>query len=60
MPKALCILGMAVAALLLLLFGLDMGLSWPFRGANKMMDIAFIVTSLILAYLSWMTYREQV
>ncbi len=60
MPKALCILGSVVAALLLLVFGVDLALGFPFGGASRVMDIGFIVCSAILGYLSWMTLREQV
>jgi uncharacterized RDD family membrane protein YckC len=61
MPKALCIFGMAVAALLLLIFGLDLAVAMPFRGENRMMlDVPLVVCSLILGYLSWVTFREQV
>jgi hypothetical protein len=58
MPKALSISGMVVAALLLLLFGLDLALKFPFSGVSPPMDIGFLVCSLILAYMSWSTYRE--
>ena len=57
MPKALSITGMAVAVLLLLIFGLDLGLQFPF-GRNTPMDVGFIICSAILAYMSWSTYRE--
>lgn len=60
MPKALCILGIAISALVLIVFSLDLVLGMPFNGVNKIMDIGFIVCSGILAYLSWTTLREQV
>jgi len=59
MPKVLCILGMVVAVLLLLVFGLDLATQFPFGGASAMMSIGFIVASLILVYLSWSAFREQ-
>ncbi len=59
MPKALCILGMAVAAILLLLFGLDLGLGIPFGKVSMMMNVGFIICAVVLAYLSWSTFREQ-
>ncbi len=59
MPKALCIFGTAVAVLLLVIFGLDLALGVPFGGGNVIMDIAFIVCSGALGYLSWTTLREQ-
>jgi hypothetical protein len=58
MPKALSITGMVVAVLLLLIFGLDLGLGFPFKKSSMMMDIGFLVCSAILAYMSWSTYRE--
>jgi hypothetical protein len=61
MPKVLCIFGMVVAALMLLIFGLDMALGVPFRAANRwMMDLPLILCSAGLGYLSWVTFREQV
>lgn len=57
MPKALSISGMVVAALLLLLFGLDLALQFPF-GRVITMDVGFLVCSVILAYMSWSAYRE--
>ncbi len=60
MPKVLCLLGLVVAALLLIVFGLDLAARVPFRGYSKLMDIGFIIAAVMLAYLAWMTYREQV
>lgn len=66
MPKALCLTSLVVAALLLLLFLVDLimrfaGLapSAPLRGASLIMDITFLIFSGILAFLSWSTYKEQ-
>ena len=59
MPKALCIVGMAVAAILLLLFGLDLGLGIVFGKMSVMMNIGFLVCAVVLGYLSWATFREQ-
>ena len=62
MPKALTIIGMLVAALLLLIFALDLALGIPFGGssASGTMDIGMIICGAVLFYLSWSTYREQV
>jgi hypothetical protein len=62
MPKALTIIGMLVAALLLLVFALDLALGIPFGGssASSSMDIGMIVCGAILFFLSWTTFREQV
>jgi hypothetical protein len=58
MPKALTITGLVVACLLLLLFGLDLALGFPFGKMNLAMDIGFVICSLILAYLSWLAFRD--
>ena len=59
MPKALCLVGMVVAVLLLLVFGLDLAVQFPFRRASMTMDIGGVVSSLILGYVSLTTLREQ-
>jgi hypothetical protein len=60
MPKVLCIFGMVVAALLLLVFALDLVLGMPFHAANPWkLDLPFILCSAGLGYLSWVTLREQ-
>ena len=59
MSKALCIVGAVVAALLVLVFGLDLALGFPFGGYSLVMDGAFILCSAVLGYLSWATLREQ-
>lgn len=58
MPKALSISGLVVASCLLLLFGLDLALGFPFGKASLPMDVGFVVCALILGYLSWSTFRE--
>ncbi|MBN1587996.1 MAG: hypothetical protein JW888_00610 [Pirellulales bacterium] len=58
MPKALTIAGMAISGLLLLVFGLDLAIGFPFGRANMLMSISFVVISAILVYLSWSTLRE--
>ena len=67
MPKALCLFSLVVAAIIFLLFTADFGMTMagmkdtaPLDGADTMMDISFMVLSVILAVLSWMTFREQV
>ena len=59
MPKALAIMGLVVSGLLLLLFTLDLALRIPFYRFSPMLDVCFILCSLILAYLSWATMKEQ-
>lgn len=63
MPKALCISGLSVAAVLLILFLWDLASpAWmaPFKKASPLMDIAFILCSVGLGYISWSTWKEQV
>lgn len=60
MPKALCITGTVIAALLLALFGFDLALGFPLGGASTMMDIGMLVAAVMLGYGSWHTLREQV
>jgi threonine/homoserine/homoserine lactone efflux protein len=58
MPKVLTISGMVVAFLTLLLFGLDLGVGFPFSKASQMMDISFVICALVLAYLSWSAWKD--
>jgi len=60
MPKALTIIGIAISALMLLVFGLDLALEFPFNGVNTTIDVGFVICSIVLGYLSWSTMREQV
>lgn len=59
MPKVLCISGIVIAVLILILFSLDLAVSFPFQRVNVTMDIVFMVCALGLAYLGWSTLREQ-
>ena len=64
MPRALTIMAMAISAVFLLVFVLDLvgkfvfPMLAPFRGTSMMMDITFLVCGIILGYLSWSTYKE--
>lgn len=58
MARAMTIAGFIVAALVLVIFGLDLTLRIPFQRASWMMDAGFVVSAIILAYLSWTAYRE--
>ncbi len=58
MPKALCYSGMAIAAVTLILFALDLALKVPFGRENLVMDVVFVVASSVLAYLSWSSLRD--
>ena len=52
--------GIAVAGLLLLLFGLDLALGFPFDRESTAMDVGFILCAAALGYVSWSTLREQI
>lgn len=58
MPRVLCYFGIVIAGLLLLLFGLDLVAKIPFGGGAMLRDVAFVVCSGVLGYLSWATLRE--
>jgi hypothetical protein len=59
MPKALAILGMAIAVLMLVMFGLDALVGIPFgQSAGVVTDVGFLVAAALLAYMSWHTLRE--
>ena len=60
MPKALCMVGMAVAILLLIIFLLDLIATVPFQRASLVMDISMILCAIALGYVSWSTFREQI
>jgi hypothetical protein len=67
MPKALCLFSLAISGLVLLLFGGDMVLQIagmttlaPLSGASMLMDASFTVVAILVAAMSWFTYREQV
>jgi hypothetical protein len=59
MPKALCIIGTVIAALMFLIFGLDLALGFPFSRVSVVMDVGFVVCSAALGFASWTTLREQ-
>ena len=59
MPKGLCISAMVVAVLLLVVFGLDLAIAFPFQRASTFIDVCFMICTGLLGYLSWTTLREQ-
>ncbi len=61
MSKALAIIGMLIALLILVVFALDMAIGMPFGGrqASPTMDIGMIIGGAILAYLGFVAFREQ-
>ncbi|MCG8451082.1 MAG: hypothetical protein MI725_16055 [Pirellulales bacterium] len=52
------IVGLVVAALIFLLFGMDLFTGIPFGAEGNMMNIGALVASALLAYLSFSTLRE--
>ena len=59
MAKAMSIAGMIVAGLLALIFIADLAMGIPFSRFGTMTDVGFLVSSLILAYLSWNAFRDS-
>ncbi|TWT33840.1 hypothetical protein KOR34_36740 [Posidoniimonas corsicana] len=58
MAKVMTIIGMVVAGLFALVFGLDLVIGVPFQTASGTMDIGMLVCSLILGYLSFNAFRD--
>lgn len=67
MQKGLCYVALTISVVVLIFFLLDLGLGLagmeqtaPFKFASLITDIVFIVSSLVLGVLSFLTLREQV
>jgi len=45
--------GMVIAGLIAILFVADLAVGIPFERASLVVDVGFILASLIVAYLSW-------
>jgi hypothetical protein len=58
MDKWLCWGSMGVAGFLLLLFLMDMFLSFPFGGVSGFVDFLGILASGLVLYLAWDASRE--
>ncbi|MCA9101809.1 MAG: hypothetical protein R3C10_19305 [Pirellulales bacterium] len=61
MPKVLTIAGLIVSILMFVIFLLDLVAGFPFgmdSSSATMLDIGFMTSGLVLAYLSWSTMRE--
>ena len=65
--KGLCYVALTISVIVLIFFLLDLVLGLagmeqtaPFKFASLITDIVFIVSSLILGMLSFLTLREQV
>ena len=53
MSKALPLIGMLVSGLVVVLFLADLAAGFPFQRVSIGVDIGFIVSGLVLAYMSW-------
>ena len=56
--KVLCIVSLVIAGLLTLVFLLDLILGIPFGRASLVLDILFLISSAIVAYLAWDAYKD--
>ena len=57
MAKAFCITGAVVAILLVLVFGVDLGIGFPFDRQSVLIDIGMVLCAGMLGYISWATFR---
>ena len=55
---AFTIFGFAVAAVLVLIFGLDLAIGVPFEQVSQLMDVTYLVCGIILGGLSWSCLRD--
>ncbi len=53
MSKSLAIAGLVVSGIIVVLFVADLAAAFPFARTSWMLDLAFIVSGLIVGYLSW-------
>ena len=65
MPKILCLTGLVVSGLIALIFLMDLvfGLLGmlafaPFKMSSLLLDVVFLVSSGVLGFLSWTSFRE--
>ena len=58
MSKALCIVSLAIFALLLIVFLLDMVAGIPFGRANMAMDLGFVISCAGLGTLGFFVFRK--
>ncbi|NLS91471.1 MAG: hypothetical protein GXX96_04715 [Planctomycetaceae bacterium] len=55
---ALTVFGFSVAAVLILLFGLDLTMGVPLERISLPMDVSYLLCGIILAGLSWSCWRD--
>ena len=53
MSKSLALTGLVVSGLIVVLFLADLAAAFPFGRTSWLLDLAFIASGLIVAYLSW-------
>ena len=53
MSKAVPLLGLILSGLIGILFLADLAAGFPFRRVSIVLDVCFVLASLILSYLSW-------
>ena len=66
MEKVMCLGSIGVAALLLIIFALDLFVGFPFSSSTPagesspfmLVDIGGILGALVLGYLGWNAYRD--
>lgn len=58
MARGLTIAAIAIAVLMLVLFGLDLAIGVPFGKQSMLLDISFLVCGLVLGLLGISTWRE--
>ena len=66
MPKALCLISLAVSILVVVLFLEDLAMSLLgmtglaiFGGASLLMDVVYLLIGAAMIFMSWKTFREQ-
>jgi len=52
-PKLLALVGLIVSGLVVVLFIADLAAGFPFQRASIAADVGFLVSGLLVAYLSW-------
>ncbi len=58
--KCFTLFGFVVAAVHIVLFGLDLAVAWPLQRASILYDINSVICGVALACLSWGVFRDQV
>ena len=59
MTKKMIFASMGAAGIVALMSILDLSVKFPFAGYSLMLDISFLISSVIIGYLAWDAYREN-